>query len=288
MLDIIIGLLMLLSAFASLHSKDLLKSGVFFVVFGFMSGLLWIRLSAPDIAMVEIILGSAITSILIFKLSRGVRDIAIKPKLWRRLWAGAGSLMLFVFLTFYLFTVREEERVGGLVFEKLSLSGVESPVTAVLLNFRGYDTLLEVGVITLAVIGILALEPKRKIYEWNDIVVWRFSKIFLPIIALFSLYITYLGAFSVGGAFQGGSLLAGGLAFLSLSGQKLPIRENPTLFLAMLSLAVFVAFAFVYALVGHGFLTYPLELSTLSIMLIEISICISTGMLLYIAIRGRL
>ncbi len=288
MLDIIIGLLILLSAFASLQNKDLLKSGVFFVVFGFMSGLLWIRLSAPDIAMVEIILGSAITSILIFKLSKGVRDIAIKPKLWRRLWAGTGSLVLFVFLTFYLFTVREEERVGGLVSEKLSLSGVESPVTAVLLNFRGYDTLLEVGVITLVVIGILALEPKKKSYEWNDIVVRRFSKIFLPVIALFSLYITYLGAFSVGGAFQGGSLLAGGLAFLSLSGQKLPIRENPTLFLALLSLAVFVAFAFAYALVGYGFLTYPFELSTLSIMLIEISICISTGMLLYIAIRGRL
>ena len=87
MLDIIIGLLMLLSAFASLHSKDLLKSGVFFVVFGFMSGLLWIRLSAPDIAMVEIILGSAITSILIFKLSRGgnlhyVEGFGLVQALW--------------------------------------------------------------------------------------------------------------------------------------------------------------------------------------------------------------
>ncbi len=288
MLDIILGLLMLLSALASLHSKDLLRSGVFFVSFGFLSGLFWIRLSAPDIAMVEIILGSAITSILIFKLSRGIRDVSLKASRIRNMWASFMSLLLFVYLLFYLTTVKKQERVGPLVFENLSLSGVESPVTAVLLNFRGYDTLLEVGVITLGVLGIVALEPKKRLYSWEDPIVLRFSKIFLPIIALFSLYITYLGAFSVGGAFQGGSLLAGGLALLGLAGQKLPLKETHTLLLAMLSLAVFVAFATLYALLGYGFLTYPLEFSTLSIILIELSICLSTGLLLYTAIRGRL
>ncbi len=288
MLDIILGLLMLLSALASLHSKDLVRSGVFFVSFGFLSGLFWIRLSAPDIAMVEIILGSAITSILIFKLSRGIRDVSLKASRIRNMWASFMSLLLFVYLLFYLTTVKKQERVGPLVFENLSLSGVESPVTAVLLNFRGYDTLLEVGVITLGVLGIVALEPNKRLYSWEDQIVLRFSKIFLPLIALFSLYITYLGAFSVGGAFQGGSLLAGGLALLGLAGQKLPLKETHTLLLTMLSLAVFVAFATLYALLGYGFLTYPLEFSTLSIILIELSICLSTGLLLYTAIRGRL
>ena len=40
---------------------------------------------------------------------------------------------------------------------KLPESGVTNPVTAVLLNYRGYDTLLEVGVLLLAVVGVWSL-----------------------------------------------------------------------------------------------------------------------------------
>ena len=38
----------------------------------------------------------------------------------------------------------------------MDASGVEHPVTAVLLNFRGYDTLLEVAVLLLALLGMWA------------------------------------------------------------------------------------------------------------------------------------
>ena len=41
-------------------------------------------------------------------------------------------------------------------------SGVEHPVTAVLLNFRGYDTLLEVAVLLLALLGVLTVVGKRQ------------------------------------------------------------------------------------------------------------------------------
>jgi multisubunit Na+/H+ antiporter MnhB subunit len=34
-------------------------------------------------------------------------------------------------------------------------------VTAVLLNFRGYDTLLEIAVLTVALVGVWALGPRR-------------------------------------------------------------------------------------------------------------------------------
>ena len=45
----------------------------------------------------------------------------------------------------------------AIVNDTLSSSGVSNPVTAVLLNFRGYDTLLEVAVLMLALIGMLAV-----------------------------------------------------------------------------------------------------------------------------------
>ena len=46
------------------------------------------------------------------------------------------------------------ERTRSLVFENMESSGVENPVTAVLLNFRGYDTLIEIGVLLLALVGL--------------------------------------------------------------------------------------------------------------------------------------
>ena len=43
------------------------------------------------------------------------------------------------------------------ISDNLVASGVSNPVTAVLLNFRAYDTLLELAVLLTAVLGIFAL-----------------------------------------------------------------------------------------------------------------------------------
>ena len=46
--------------------------------------------------------------------------------------------------------------------DALAQSGTENPITAVLLNFRGYDTLLEMAVLTSALMGVWALGPAVK------------------------------------------------------------------------------------------------------------------------------
>ena len=43
----------------------------------------------------------------------------------------------------------------ALVQDKLTHSGVQNPVTAVLLNFRSYDTLLEIGVLLIVAVAML-------------------------------------------------------------------------------------------------------------------------------------
>jgi hypothetical protein len=53
----------------------------------------------------------------------------------------------------------DPERLAGQVLARIGESGVSNPVTAVLLNFRGYDTLLELAVLLAALLGILALGP---------------------------------------------------------------------------------------------------------------------------------
>ena len=48
----------------------------------------------------------------------------------------------------------QSQGLQGAVAGQLEKSGVSNPVTAVLLNFRGYDTLLEMVVLTLALLGV--------------------------------------------------------------------------------------------------------------------------------------
>ncbi|RME11706.1 MAG: DUF4040 domain-containing protein [Aquificota bacterium] len=287
MLDLLLGTLLLLSALASMHSRDTLRSGVFFLSFGLISGLVWVRLSAPDVAMVEIILGAGITGVLVFRLMKGVNVKSVRVPAYRKLWAGVVSFLFFLWMLPYIRNIPVEVRVSALVSENLPLSGVESPVTAVLLNFRGYDTLLEVGVITLATFGVLAIGTRREVYLWKDPILQSVSKHFFPLVAFFSLYITYLGALSVGGAFQGGALLAGGLVLLALSGQAINFGRISGLLL-LLSLVIFLGVGTLYAITGNGFLTFPIDLATPSIILIELSIWLSTAVLLYTAYRGRL
>ena len=55
--------------------------------------------------------------------------------------------------------------LAGAVEQELARSGAENPVTAVLLNFRGYDTLLEIAVLTAALVSVWALGPAPRIKE---------------------------------------------------------------------------------------------------------------------------
>ena len=50
--------------------------------------------------------------------------------------------------------------LGDAVAGKMDQSGVSHPLTAVLLNFRGYDTLLEIGVLLMAGLAALAVSGK--------------------------------------------------------------------------------------------------------------------------------
>jgi hypothetical protein len=56
-------------------------------------------------------------------------------------------------------------RLSGQVISQLPVSGVSNPVTAVLLNFRAYDTLLELAVVLTAVLTVLTLNEKRADYD---------------------------------------------------------------------------------------------------------------------------
>lgn len=165
----------------------------------------------------------------------------------------------------------------------MAASGVTHPVTAVLLNFRGYDTLLEVGVLLIALLAVLAVgaratppapatgEPAKRM----------FARLAVPLMVLVAVYLLWAGAVQPGGAFQAGAVLAAAAVLLHLTG-LLPGWGAPGLPLRVGLAAGFLIFLVVAgALLAQGaMLSYPPAQAGRLILLIEAGLTVSLGLIL--------
>lgn len=162
------------------------------------------------------------------------------------------------------------------VEDKIDVSGVTNPVTAVLLNFRAYDTLLEIAVLLIVVIAVLPTRNngaplvQHSGRQNADFVLLALQRWIAPTLVLFAGYLLWAGAFKPGGAFQAGALLAGTCVLIFQTGLY---RTNYTSFIARCLLAagltVFVAIGSVLIWFGGSLLTYPPGVASLLILLIE-------------------
>ena len=167
-------------------------------------------------------------------------------------------------------------------------SGVAHPVTAVLLNFRGYDTMLEVAVLLLALLGVLAgtsVEKRRRAAgERPTLPLLRgFTRLIVPLMVLVAGYLLWAGSSMPGGAFQAGAVVAGAGVLLHLA-RLLPAWATPNLMQRWglaIGFLVFLAFAALPALQdGSTMLQYPLAWAGALILLIEAGLTLSLGLLL--------
>ncbi len=139
-------------------------------------------------------------------------------------------LVLFVFALFLLNAVAEMPKFGEeknppnlhVVDRYLEKgeeeAGCKNIVTAIILNYRGYDTMGEVTVIFTALCAVLAVLKREDLltsFSFLDIsqnkpsVVVKLIITFLfPLILLFGFYIILHGEDSPGGGFQGGTVIA--------------------------------------------------------------------------------
>ncbi len=117
------------------------------------------------------------------------------------------------------------ERVGeSLLVQAPAQSGAPNAVTAVVVWFRGLDTLGEVSVLFLvaAALGMIlgrgknSTEPESKPNE----IVAHAKTLVLPHFMLTGLYITIHGHLTPGGGFQGGVMAAGMALLLILAGDR--------------------------------------------------------------------
>jgi len=63
--DSILALALFWVAWQSLTVSDLFRAVVLFIVFGLLMALTWARLSALDVALVEVVIGAGLTGVLL-------------------------------------------------------------------------------------------------------------------------------------------------------------------------------------------------------------------------------
>ncbi len=175
----------------------------------------------------------------------------------------------------------------------LAQSGVEHPVTAVLLNFRGYDTLLEVAVLLIALITLLGSTGGHAPATAPDAnpLTQGLARLALPLVLLMAGYLLWAGAHRPGGAFQAGAVLAAGAVLMQLAGLQ-PAWAGPHRWLRLgLTLGFLVFLAVAAALLGEGaLLRYPPAWAGGLILLIEAGLTLSLGLILaglFLFVTGR-
>ncbi len=169
------------------------------------------------------------------------------------------------------------------VASNMETSGVGNPVTAVLLNFRSYDTLLEMAVLLVALLGVWSLGGAAMYLRVNLEPVLSFLVgVLVPMMILMAGYLLWGGANAPGGAFQAGSVLAASGILLLLSSKHLPVQlmGRPLRFALILGLGAFTVVGVILVSAGGMFLQYPPGLAGGLILLIETAATLSIGVTL--------
>lgn len=294
--DILLVLGLLWLALQALTSPDTFNAIVSFVAFGLLMTLAWVRLDAPDVALAEAAIGAGLTGALLlaaFARLRAVetnpdygeksekRDFENRPIQW---WPAVLLLVVAVGLGYVVWSFpRYATNLSVEVSANLNSSGVSNPVTAVLLNFRGYDTLLEMVVLLLALLGVWSLGGPTLIRESvPGPVLDTLTRLLTPLLILVAAYLLWVGAHAPGGAFQAGSVLGAAGVFLLLSGRRLHggLTGLPLRLMLVAGPGAFVAMAGLTMLIKGRMLEYPPAQAGILILILETAATLSIGVTL--------
>ncbi len=293
-LDLILCGLILLCALAAIAGVQVFRSIVFFVVYGLLVGVAWVRLGAVDVALAEAAIGAGLTGVLLLSASARLPvwqgSAPLRP--WAALLAaGLSAMLAWAWLVTPMATGLTEE-----VAVHLDAAGVGNPVTAVLLNFRAWDTLLESIVLLAALLGLWMLGRDD---DWERPLGLRqvardggtmttLGRFLPPLGFLVGVYLVWAGADQPGGAFQGGTVLAAMGILAAMAGRFEAPRVGNRLWRLGLVVGpgVFLLAGLALHAAGLGFLTYPEAHAKAIIMLIEVFLTLSIAVTLALLLIG--
>lgn len=313
-LDVLIAAGLLLFAFRAVTVREPGAAVASFIGLGLVLTLAWVRLAAPDVALTEAALGSGVTGLVLFGAVAAGRTAAPAaaasapgrsdprgggapgggPTSW--LAATAGGLV-FAGLAAIVSTLPDPApSLAPAVAGALPASGLGNAVTAVLIVFRAFDTLLETVVLLLALVGVWSLARRS---PWRGVpapalarppsgALVFLARVLVPAGVLYGIYQFWAGADHPGGAFQGGAVLASmGLVAVQAGILRPPAIERGRLRLALVAgPAGFLGVGIAGWFVAGGFLAYPAGVEKAVIVAVEVAITLSIGVTLGLLVLG--
>jgi multisubunit Na+/H+ antiporter MnhB subunit len=303
-LDIFLALLIVAVAIWTIVARDLFAAVVGYVAYGLLLAFVWIRLYAPDVALTEAAVGGGVTGVLL--ITAGKRLGALKnsapeaqPGLAFKLLAGAlAALVAGVIGAAILMLPEPPPSLAPEAAAAASTAGagLGNPITAVLMSYRSFDTMLEKVVLILAVVGVWSVgsdkawgsapAPFRQSKPYAPMVF--LAQLLAPIGVLIGIHLFWTGANAPGGAFQGGALLAAMWMVTMMARLVEPPRVDAQwLRMALVAgPAIFLISGIAGEVVAGSFFAYPPSLAKPIILLIEAFMLLSIAAALPMLVAG--
>jgi len=272
------------------------------VAFGLLVALAWVRLAAPDVALTEAAIGSGITGgLLITAAARSqpaARSSASDSLSWpMRVVAMVVSMLAAIGLAaIVLLLPAPAPTLAPAAAAHLPLTGLLNPVNAVLLAYRAIDTLLEVFVLLLALLGVWSLAPDR---SWGgrpglaqradpDEMLAFVGRLLPPIGVIVGIHLFWVGSVAPGGEFQSATVLGAMWVLAAAAGlvDWPPIGRRWLRLVLVIGAAVFLAIGLAGIGISGAFLGYPPDYAKLLIVSIELPVTLSITAILGLLVAG--
>jgi len=301
-LDIGLALLVFAVAAWTVFAPGAFAATVGYVVYGLLLSLVWIRLFAVDVALTEAAIGGGVTGVLLIGAAARLRQaemttVGEAPSGVTRLFAACLCVLVAAALAGVVLLLPDQgPTLAPQAMERLPETGLGNPVTAVLIAYRSFDTVLEKVVLVLAVVGVWSLAadrywggaPGEARAERPEPTLAFFAQMLAPIGIVVGVHIFWVGADEPGGAFQGGAILAAMWIILMMA--RLTEAPQTNAFWLRLALiagpAVFLAAGVAGVAVAGGFFAYPSGLAKPIILFIEAFMVLSIAVTLPMLVAG--
>lgn len=294
LLDLLLAAALPVLALVAVLARDLRRAAVVLVSLGLLAALAWIRLDAPDVALAEAAIGAGLTGVLFLDAAGRIPKAAPRRRagLAARL-AGAAlcAAAAATFASAVLSLPAGAEGLGPAVERALPEAAATHAVTAVLLDLRGWDTLLEIAVLLVALLGVWAAAgagPDAPAAPPEPVLAWT-VRVLVPLVVLVSGLLLWTGARAPGGAFQAGVVLGGGGILMAVAGVPRPWARRAGLVRAGMGvgLALFLAAGAAALLAGRALLEYPAAGAGALLLAIEAALTVSIAVVVDALFDGR-
>jgi multisubunit Na+/H+ antiporter MnhB subunit len=301
-----IGLAFLVVGIASttIAARDLFAAVVGYVAYGLLLAFVWIRLYAPDVALTEAAVGSGVTGVLLITVGKrlgALKNVApeAQPPLTLKLLAGVLATLVAAALGAAILLLPDPP--PSLAPEAAAAddgagAGLGNPITAVLMSYRSFDTMLEKLVLILAVVGVWSVgadkawggAPAELRQPKATAPMVFLAQVLAPVGVLVGIHVFWTGANAPGGAFQGGALLAAMWMVVMMARlADLPRIDAQWLRAALVSgPAVFLIFGLAGEVTAGSFFAYPHSLAKPIILFIEAFMVLSIAAALPMLVAG--